>query len=250
MARALAFGSTASGGFAALLGVVGLSVLLSGCGSTSQVASRPPSPPAANATATALYGPVDDNGTQVPPSDVSKIDPIYYRQEVRTPADIVAPAGTVVVDPHNRFLYFVEDGGTSIRYGIGVGRDGFAWAGTATIGDKQAWPKWFPPPEMVARDPKAAPYADGMPGGLDNPLGARALYLYQGKKDTLFRLHGTSDVASIGKAVSSGCIRMLNQDIIDLYERVPLGAEVVVLAGPETLPLDQALSPSAQVNRI
>jgi lipoprotein-anchoring transpeptidase ErfK/SrfK len=238
----------AKAGLAALF-----ALLLGACGTGQQVAQKaPPPPPPVDPTASALYGPLDDNGVAVPPSDVSKIDPQYYRQVVATPADIVAPPGTVVVDPHNRFLYVLEDGGQAIRYGIGVGRDGFAWAGEAKIGDKQAWPKWFPPPEMVERDPKAAPYGDGkgMPGGLDNPLGARALYLYQGKKDTLFRLHGTSDPASIGKAVSSGCIRLLNQDIIDLYERVPLGASVVVLAGPETLPLDQAMTPAAQVDRL
>ena len=111
-----------------------------------------------------------------------------------------------------------------------IGREGFGWSGGATVGSKQQWPKWFPPPEMVARDPKAAPYANGMEGGINNPLGARALYLYQGKKDTLFRIHGTNEPWSIGQAVSSGCIRLLNQDIIDLYDRVPIGTSVVVLA--------------------
>jgi lipoprotein-anchoring transpeptidase ErfK/SrfK len=138
----------------------------------------------------------------------------------------------------------------SMRYGVGVGRDGFAWSGDATIHDKQAWPKWFPPKEMMERQPETAQYADGMEGGVKNPLGARALYLWQGNKDTLYRLHGTNEPASIGHAMSSGCIRLLNQDIIDLYERVPLGASVVVLAGPETLPLDQAMTPAAQVDRL
>lgn len=184
----------------------------------------------------AMYAPVDTEPFRVPAVAVHKIDPRYYRQLVATPANVAAEPGTVVVDPSNHFLYLVQADGMSMRYGIGVGRQGFSWTGEAAIKDKQAWPKWFPPPEMVARDPRAAPYADGMEGGPDNPLGARALYLYQGDKDTLFRLHGTYEQASIGRAVSSGCIRLLNQDIIDLYERVPLGTKVVVLGGPESLP--------------
>jgi lipoprotein-anchoring transpeptidase ErfK/SrfK len=135
----------------------------------------------------------------------------------------------------------------SMRYGIGVGKAGFSWSGNATIRDKQEWPKWFPPKEMQQRDLRAWFNAKGMEGGSRNPLGARALYLFEGKcngnntrtaacKDTLYRLHGTSDENSIGKAVSSGCIRLLNQDIIDLYERVPLGTKVVVLKGTEPPP--------------
>jgi lipoprotein-anchoring transpeptidase ErfK/SrfK len=138
--------------------------------------------------------------------------------------------GSIIVDPGDRFLYLVQEEGMALRYGIGVGREGFGWSGGATVGSKQHWPKWFPPKEMVERDPRAAPYANGMDGGINNPLGARALYLYQGKKDTLYRIHGTNEPWSIGTAVSSGCIRLLNQDIIDLYDRVPIGTSVVVLA--------------------
>jgi lipoprotein-anchoring transpeptidase ErfK/SrfK len=184
----------------------------------------------------AMYAPVETEPFRIPAVAVRKIDSRYYRQPVATPPNITAAPGTIVVDPSNRFLYLVQADGMSMRYGIGVGRQGFSWTGEAVIKDKQHWPKWFPPPEMVERDPRARPYAKGMEGGLDNPLGARALYLYQGEKDTLFRLHGTYESASIGRAVSSGCIRLLNQDIIDLYERVPLGTKVVVLGGPETLP--------------
>src|SRR5262249_52899179 len=125
--------------------------------------------------------------------------------------------------------------GRAIRYGIGVGREGFAWSGAATVKSKQEWPKWFPPADMMARDPRAAPWADGMPGGLQNPLGARALYLWQGDKDTLYRIHGTNEPWSIGRAGSSGCIRMFNQDVIDLYDRVPEGSRVVVLPAPSTI---------------
>ena len=184
-----------------------------------------------------MYAPVNTEPHRVPAVAAHKIDPQYYRQQVETPAHVKSQdPGTIVVDPNNKFLYLVENGGTSMRYGIGVGRQGFAWKGVATIQDKQHWPKWFPPREMQARDPFARRYAKGMAGGLRNPLGSRALYLYEGDKDTLYRLHGTREQDSIGKAVSSGCIRLLNQDIIDLYDRVPLGTKVVVLGGPQTSP--------------
>jgi lipoprotein-anchoring transpeptidase ErfK/SrfK len=117
----------------------------------------------------------------------------------------------------------------AMRYGIGVGREGFSWSGDAVIQRKAEWPKWTPPAEMVARDPKAAEWANGLPGGLSNPLGARALYLFQGNRDTLYRIHGTTEPYSIGTNVSSGCIRLINQDIVDLYSRVPVGTRVVVL---------------------
>lgn len=178
----------------------------------------------------AMYSAIDESPNRVPAVNLARIDPQYYRQEVPTPATLVKEKpGTVVVDPGNRFLYLVEENGMSMRYGVGVGRDGFAWSGDATIHDKQAWPKWFPPKEMIARQPELTEYANGMEGGIKNPLGARALYLWQGNKDTLYRLHGTNEPQSIGHAMSSGCIRLLNQDVIDLYNRVPVGAKVIVL---------------------
>lgn len=212
--------------------LLGASVALAACAGPQRTASYKVDPAVA-----AMYAPVETEPFRVPAVAVRRIPPQYFRQVVQTPSTIAEPAGTVVVDPQNKFLYLVQADGTSMRYGIGVGRQGFAWSGEAVIKDKQHWPKWFPPKEMVARDPKAAPYADGMDGGINNPLGARALYLYQGDKDTLFRLHGTYEQESIGKAVSSGCVRLLNQDIIDLYERVPLGAKVVVMNGPDTIPV-------------
>ncbi|MBV9637638.1 MAG: L,D-transpeptidase, partial [Methylobacteriaceae bacterium] len=124
---------------------------------------------------------------------------------------------------------FTEGDGRAIRYGVGVGREGFGWSGTAEIRFKQEWPKWFPPPEMIERQPELRPYADGMPGGPGNPIGCRAMYLWQGNKDTLFRIHGTNEPQTIGSHVSSGCIRMINQDAIDLYNRVPIGTKVIVL---------------------
>jgi lipoprotein-anchoring transpeptidase ErfK/SrfK len=136
------------------------------------------------------------------------------------------PAGTIVIDTSSRHLYLVQPGGGAIQYGIGVGRQGFTWKGVAHVGRKTEWPRWIPPKEMLQRRPDLP---EEMEGGLDNPLGARALYLFQGNKDTLFRIHGTNEPDSIGKAVSSGCIRMMNADAIDLYERVKVGTRVVVL---------------------
>jgi lipoprotein-anchoring transpeptidase ErfK/SrfK len=136
------------------------------------------------------------------------------------------PAGTIVIDTSSRHLYLVRPGGGAIQYGIGVGRQGFTWKGVAHVGRKSEWPRWIPPKDMLQRRPDLP---EEMEGGLENPLGARALYLFQGNKDTLFRIHGTNEPDSIGKAVSSGCIRMMNADAIDLYERVKVGTRVVVL---------------------
>jgi lipoprotein-anchoring transpeptidase ErfK/SrfK len=161
--------------------------------------------------------------------DLSEIPQRFHRQMV--PYHGFEEAGTIIVDPHERLLYLVMGNGTALRYGVGVGRAGFAWSGEATVGLKRRWPRWVPPEEMIYRDARAAEWANGMPGGPENPLGARALYLHANGQDTLFRIHGTNEPASIGKAMSSGCIRMLNEDVADLYERVPMGAKVIVLSG-------------------
>jgi lipoprotein-anchoring transpeptidase ErfK/SrfK len=144
-------------------------------------------------------------------------------------------AGTIIVDTDHRHLYFVLGPGLAKRYGIAVGREGFAWSGTATINRKTKWPAWFPPRQMQARDREARRWRRGMPGGPRNPLGARALYLYKGQADTMFRIHGTRDPKSIGKAASSGCIRMLNADVMELYEAVPIGTKVVVLPSTQVV---------------
>lgn len=159
--------------------------------------------------------------------DVGKVPRRFRRQEIAYSGG--EPPGTIVIDTAGRYLYLIKPGNRAIRYGIGVGRQGFSWSGRAIIRRKAKWPRWTPPAAMVARDPFAAKWADGMPGGPTNPLGARALYLFQGNVDTLYRIHGTFQPESIGKAVSSGCIRLLNIDIADLHERVPIGAPVVVL---------------------
>jgi lipoprotein-anchoring transpeptidase ErfK/SrfK len=137
--------------------------------------------------------------------------------------------GTIIIDGNQHFLYLVQPGHQAIRYGIGVGREGFGWAGIVRVGRTAEWPTWTPPAEMVKRDPAAAKWAGGQPGGPDNPLGARALYLYEGDQDTIYRIHGTPEPWTMGLDVSSGCIRMVNDDIIDLHSRIEVGAKVIVL---------------------
>ncbi len=181
-----------------------------------------------------LYARVDGEPFPVPALQLSDVNPTYLRQAVYYPTS--EPPGTIVIDPHNHFLYLVEEGGRALRYGVGVGRQGFGWSGVASVHDKQAWPDWYPPREMLQRQPELMRQMSdlrgglGMPGGPRNPLGARALYLWQGNKDTLYRIHGTVEPWTIGTSVSSGCIRMINQDVIDLYQRAAVGAKVVVLS--------------------
>ncbi len=163
----------------------------------------------------------------LPALSPEKIKPELRRREVDY--DTRHKAGTVVVDTPERRLYYVLGDGRAIRYGVGVGRAGLALRGNATVGRKAEWPSWTPTENMMQRDARNRQYAGGMPGGLGNPLGARALYLYRGSTDTMFRIHGTNQPNSIGHAMSSGCIRMLNHDVVDLFERVPVGANVVVL---------------------
>ncbi len=176
----------------------------------------------------AMYAQMQDGGFTVPAVDLRQIPPEFWRTEVDY-ATSAAP-GTLVVETSQRHLYLVLEGGRAIRYGVGIGREGFAWSGNGVIGRKAAWPVWTPPKEMQERQPETRQYANGMPGGLDNPLGARALYIFRNGQDTLYRLHGTHEFWSIGQAVSSGCVRLLFQDIIDLYSRVPVGTKVVVNA--------------------
>ncbi len=177
-----------------------------------------------------LYAARPDTRFPLDAVDLTRINPTYLRREVALPANIPDRPNSIVVDPRNRFLYYVEPGGRATRYGTGVGREGFAWNGAATIQRKQDWPTWTPPPAMVRRDPSARPWAAGMPGGPTNPLGARAMYLYRDGRDTLYRIHGTNQPWTIGTAASSGCIRMLNHDVVHLYERVSIGTRVTVLA--------------------
>ncbi|WP_420413484.1 L,D-transpeptidase [Roseibium sp.] len=157
-----------------------------------------------------------------------KVDPQYEPQSVRY--GFRYERGTIVVDPKNHFLYLIEGFGKARRYGVGVGKAGLAFKGIASVERKAEWPSWRPTKNMIRREPgKYAKYAKGVPGGLNNPLGARALYLYKNGRDTMYRIHGTTQPKSIGRSVSNGCIRMINDHVIDLYNRVPLGTKVVVL---------------------
>ena len=155
-----------------------------------------------------------------------ELDPKFLCQIVSDPTG--EPAGTLVVSTGEFFLYLVLEDGMAMRYGVGVGRDGFRWTGIAEVGRKTEWPTWTPPASMIRRQPKLAKWHHGMPGGPSNPLGSRALYLFKNGRDTLYRIHGTNEPWTIGKAASSGCVRLTNADITDLYEKVPLGTRVIV----------------------
>ncbi|AGF76118.1 L,D-transpeptidase [Bartonella vinsonii] len=176
----------------------------------------------------ALYGPVTNEPYLLPAIDLSTIEPKFWRQEVLYYTSY--PPGTLVIDTQECFLYLIGKNGKALRYGIGVGKEGLAFEGEGVVQRKRRWPNWAPTAAMMAREPERYGHlGKGMPPGADNPLGARALYLFKNGQDTLFRIHGSHESWSIGRAISSGCIRLLNQDIIDLYDRVPVGARVVVL---------------------
>ena len=177
-----------------------------------------------------MYGPMPQERFQIPAVRLSRVDARFYRREVDFETD--QPAGTVIVNTKTFYLHLVGRNGRAMRYGVGLGRAGFEWSGTGRIAWKRPWPTWTPPAEMIARQPELAKWSaanGGMEPGLRNPLGARALYIFQGKQDTLYRLHGTIEARSIGRAVSSGCVRLLNQDVIDLYDRIRPNARIIVV---------------------
>jgi lipoprotein-anchoring transpeptidase ErfK/SrfK len=183
-------------------------------------------------------------GAQTTASDVApkvrnrEVPAKFQRRSVRFTTN-EAP-GTIIVDTNNKFLYFVDGQNRATRYGIGVGREGFGWSGEVSIGRKAEWPTWTPPAEMRAREAREGIKLPAvMPGGPDNPLGARAMYLYKGGRDTIFRIHGTTQPWSIGLNLSSGCIRMMNKDVEHLYARAPVGTKVIVI-GPGSKPGDVA----------
>ena len=175
------------------------------------------------------FAPITSEPFTIPAVPRGVVPERYWRQVVSNPTG--EGPGTIVIDPGQKFLYLNRADGSSIRYGVGVGRAGFGWSGRAIIALKRAWPTWTPPDDMIARQPELERYSaanGGQPPSLANPLGARALYLFQNGVDTLYRIHGNPEAGSIGRNVSSGCIRLLNHDVIDLYERVPTGTPVVV----------------------
>lgn len=210
-------------------------VALSGCVSTVQQPSQPVKKlpePAPSRPVPLMYQALPEEQFPIPAVDTSKIAPKFWRQEVDYPTSEVK--GTVIVDTPNKYLYHVLGNGRAMRYGIGVGRDGFAWAGRAKIAYKRQWPRWTPQTRWSLASHRWSLIALPMVGCLrdQNPLGARAMYIHKDGRDTLYRIHGSPEAWSIGKAVSSGCIRMLNQDVIDLYNNVRDGSTIVVIPDP------------------
>ncbi|MEO3998280.1 L,D-transpeptidase [Mesorhizobium sp. CAU 1732] len=195
--------------------IIGLPLFMAGCATTEFTNDR------------LNYAAIPGERFPMSAMPLEKIKPELRRREIAYDGN--HRPGTVVVNTPERRLYYVMDGGRAMRYGIGVGREGLALRGEATVGRKAEWPSWTPTQNMMNRDPRNRQYAGGVPGGPTNPLGARALYLHRGGRDTMFRIHGTTQPQTIGLAVSSGCVRMMNHDVIDLYERVPVGARVVVI---------------------
>lgn len=202
---------------------------------TAPVAQQP-------ATVPDIYKARVDQGPDGNPIDIAAVRAAYLTD--RNQRQLVAyngteAPGTIVVDPYARVLYHVQEGGQAMRYGVAVGRAGKGFEGSATIARKAAWPSWRPTDNMLRTEPELySQFANGLPGGMQNPLGSRALYLYQGSVDTYYRIHGTLDPSSIGKATSAGCIRMFNQDVIDLFEEIPTGTKVIVRSEADSLRME------------
>ena len=187
-------------------------------------------PAVADAMPHRVYDPTTHTFVTLQPESPDRNQPLdpQFQAQVVSYETTEAP-GTIVINTQNKFLYYVLADGMAIRYGVGVGREGFGWTGTVEVGAKREWPTWTPPPEMIERRPELVEYAGGMPGGPDNPLGARAMYLFDNGRDTMFRIHGTNEPWSIGQNVSSGCIRMLNEHVSELYRMATVGTKVIVM---------------------
>lgn len=234
-----------------LLAATALSLTLAACvpgttmpGATPAVVAPPVPKPGKNAE---HYAGVTDDGIAVPTVPVEKVPEQFQVQEVQyTSTEAI---GSIIISPAEKHLYFITGKNKALRYGIAVGREGFLWAGVATITNRTHWPKWTPPPEMIERHPELVKWEKGQPGGPTNPLGARALYLTTDGVDYGYRIHGTPEWFSIGKNASSGCIRMINQDVMDLYNRVQDGAKVVVLNADGTYPDKLKLPPKPVVKK-
>jgi lipoprotein-anchoring transpeptidase ErfK/SrfK len=202
--------------------------LITGCTTTGSAPDRNDSKTPSNRYAS-MYGPLPDEQFPIPAVNLKRVPERFLRRQVTFKSSY--RPGTLVVNTRSFYLHLVQRNNEAMRYGVGLGRAGFEWSGSGVIQWKQRWPRWTPPSEMIEREPELAKWSaanGGMPPGLDNPLGARALYIFEAGEDTLYRLHGTPEYWTIGKAVSSGCVRLMNQDIIDLYDRVPSGARLIV----------------------
>ena len=239
----------------ALSTTAALIVLLAGCQldpaltGTGPAARSSSQPSALELNDPAHYAAVVDAGLSVPAIPVEQVPPDYQRQLVNYETD--QPVGTIIIDPSTKHLYLVTGHSKALRYGIAVGRAGFGWSGEADIVDRTTWPKWTPPYEMIDRHPELEKFRDiGQPGGLTNPLGARALYLNTNGVDYGYRIHGTPEWNSIGHNASSGCIRMINQDVMDLYNRVPDGTHVVVLTDDGQFPTRLTVPPPTPAKKV
>ncbi len=208
-----------------------LALTLAGCSGAASTGSMGSDTSRARAREVAeMYGPLPNERFPIAAVDLKQVPSRFYRKEVDFKTD--ERVGSIIVNTKTFYAHFVMPGGRAMRYGVGLGRAGFAWSGRANIAWKRKWPTWTPPASMIRRQPELEKYSaanGGMEPGINNPLGARALYIFKNGKDTLYRLHGTPEAWSIGKAVSSGCVRFLNQDIIDLYDRVDSGARILVI---------------------
>ena len=215
--RSFLVGSAAGLG-AAGLGAAGLGAAgLAGCASDDM----------GRAEAAKFYAAVPSEKYPIPAVDIGKLHPKYFRKTVRY--ETKEAPGTIIVDPANYYVYRVEGDGNATRYGANVSRTGFLWSGEVYVGRKAEWPTWTPPREMMARQPEARKYAGGMPGGLENPLGARVLYLYKNGAYTVYTIYSTCDPETIGQGITSGCTGLLSQDMLDLYSRTPVKTKVVML---------------------
>jgi len=192
-----------------------------------------------------VYAAKADPQFNVPAVPVEKVPQEFQRQTVDYATD--QPVGTIIINPAAKHLYLVTGKNKAVRYGIAVGKAGFQWSGEALITERKTWPTWTPPKEMIARKPELAKWEKGQPGGPENPLGARALYLTTNGVDYGYRIHGTPEWNSIGRNASSGCIRMINQDVMDLYERVPNNTKVIVLNADGSMPKKLTLPPPQPV---
>ncbi|WP_241250678.1 L,D-transpeptidase [Paragemmobacter kunshanensis] len=226
---------------------LGLAALLSACVHEGGM-STPTAKPGAPKEVEGAYLATKDANIDIPALPVEEIPQQFRRQSVYFETN-EAP-GTIIINPSQRVLHYVTGKNQALRYGISVGRSGFEWSGTAVVTEKKPWPTWTPPKEMIARDPKLAKWKDGQPGGPTNPLGARAIYLTTNGVDYGYRIHGTPEWRSIGRNASSGCIRMINQDVIDLYNRLQGGEKVVVLTRDGQYPTRLSLPPPAPVKKV
>lgn len=204
--------------------------VLAGCSTSRNVKSKREAETEILSSYTKTYGAIPSERFPIPAVDLKRVPKKFLRKQVKFRTR--HPVGTIIVNTRTFYLHLIQEGGMAMRYGVGLGRAGFDWSGNGVIQWKQKWPKWTPPEEMIDREPELRKWSaenGGMPPGINNPLGARALYIFQNGEDTLYRIHGSPEYWTIGKAVSSGCVRMMNQDIIDLYGRVPSGSKLIVV---------------------